>query len=194
MKPVRVAARAMLASMFVGGSIDVLRNPAPRAEAARPVIDRITAAVPQLPRDPVTLVRLNAAVQLAAAALLATGRLRRPAAAVLAVSLVPTTFGGHRFWTFDDPAQRKQQQIHFQKNVAMLGGLLLAAVDTEGAPGVSWRTRRAAKDARRLAKGAAKDAKRIAGDTGKDARRAARSAAKDARLAGHAAREKLPLV
>ena len=33
----------------------------------------------------------------------------------------------------------------------MLGGLLLAAVDTEGRPGVAWRTRRAARDVRREA-------------------------------------------
>ena len=33
----------------------------------------------------------------------------------------------------------------------MLGGLLLAAVDTEGKPGVAWRARRAAKDVRREA-------------------------------------------
>ena len=42
----------------------------------------------------------------------------------------------------------------------MLGGLLIAAVDTEGKPGVAWRTRRAAKDVRRearhLAAGAAR--------------------------------------
>jgi hypothetical protein len=33
----------------------------------------------------------------------------------------------------------------------MLGGLIIAAGDTEGKPGVAWRARRAARDARREA-------------------------------------------
>jgi hypothetical protein len=42
--------------------------------------------------------------------------------------------------------------VHFFKNVSMLGGLLLAAVDTDGKPGVAWRAKHAASDARRSAK------------------------------------------
>jgi len=34
----------------------------------------------------------------------------------------------------------------------MMGGLLLAGVDTEGKPGVAWRARRAARDVRREAR------------------------------------------
>ena len=45
----------------------------------------------------------------------------------------------------------------------MLGGLLLAGVDTDGKPGLAWRARRAAKDAKRegrqLAKSARNEAK-----------------------------------
>jgi hypothetical protein len=36
------------------------------------------------------------------------------------------------------------QRIQFFKNVSMLGGLLLAALDTEGRPSLSWRAHRAA--------------------------------------------------
>ena len=64
---------------------------------------------------------------------------------------MPTTAAGHRFWEEQDPAERAQQRIHFFKNVSMLGGLIIAAGDTEGQPGVAWRARRAAKDARREA-------------------------------------------
>jgi hypothetical protein len=38
---------------------------------------------------------------------------------------VPTSVAGHPFWEIEDPAQRAAQQIHFKKNAAMLGGLLL---------------------------------------------------------------------
>jgi hypothetical protein len=56
----------------------------------------------------------------------AAGIRPRLAALASAGSLVPTTLAGHAFWTLDDPAQRKQQQIQFTKNLAMLGGLLYA--------------------------------------------------------------------
>ena len=66
-----------------------------------------------------------------AATLLAFGKAPRAAAGVLAASLVPTTLAGHAFWTFDDPAQSAQQRAHFAKNLAILGGLILAALPPE---------------------------------------------------------------
>jgi uncharacterized membrane protein YphA (DoxX/SURF4 family) len=124
-----------------------------------PLLQRV---VPQLPSDPETLVRLNGAAQVAAALALATGRAPRTSAVVLAASLVPTTAAGHRFWEQSDPAARAGQRAHFFKNVSMLGGLIIAAGDTEGQPGVLWRTRRAAKDARREARHLARAARREA--------------------------------
>ena len=47
----------------------------------------------------------------------------------LIASLIPTTVAGHPFWTIEDPAARAQQRIHFLKNSAMLGGLLLVVLD-----------------------------------------------------------------
>ena len=69
------------------------------------------------------------------------------AATVLAASLVPTTLAAHRFWEEEDPRARAAQRVHFQKNCAMLGGLILAAVDTGGRPSLGWRARRAARRA-----------------------------------------------
>jgi putative oxidoreductase len=76
----------------------------------------------------VTAVRANAALQILAAAVFAGGKATRAAAAVLAASLVPTTLVGHPFWTYEDPAQRGPQFAHFAKNLAIIGGLILAAV------------------------------------------------------------------
>jgi uncharacterized membrane protein YphA (DoxX/SURF4 family) len=160
-------ARPMLASVFVVGGVNALRNAPTMAAKSEPVTDRLAPlvrkAVPQLPQDPVTLVRINAAAQIGGALALATGRAPRLSAAVLAATLVPTTAGGHRFWEVDDPTQRTQQQLHFFKNVSLLGGLVIAAGDTDGKPGLAWRARRVAKDARRegqhLAKAARKEAK-----------------------------------
>ena len=67
-----------------------------------------------------------------------------------------------RIWEEKDPQAKAQQRIHFFKNVSMLGGLLLASVDTVGKPGLAWRARHAAKDARREARHLAGTAKREA--------------------------------
>ncbi|MCB0896166.1 MAG: DoxX family protein [Nocardioides sp.] len=152
----RMIARPMLASIFVVGATTALKSTSGPAAKADPVTSRLVplarkAGIP-LPEDPETLVKLNAGVQIGAGLALATGRLPRLSAAVLAASLVPTTAAGHRFWESDDDATRTQQRLHFFKNVALVGGLIIAAGDTEGRPGLAWRTRHAAKDARREAK------------------------------------------
>lgn len=164
----RLLARPMLASLFAVGAVNALKNAQAAATRAQPVADRMVPlarkAVPgaPIPTDTVTLVRLNAAAQLVGAAALATGRAPRLSASVLAASLVPTTLAGHRFWEESDPAARSQQKVHFFKNVSVMGGLLLAAVDTEGRPGVAWRARHAATDVRREARHLAKEARREA--------------------------------
>ena len=66
---------------------------------------------------------------------------------------------GHAFWEETDPQARAMQRLQFAKNTSVLGGLLLAGVDTEGRPGLAWRARRAAKDVRREAKQVAKAAR-----------------------------------
>ena len=56
-----------------------------------------------------------------------------------------------RFWEETDPGAKTLQRLQFAKNLSVLGGLILAAVDTEGRPGVAWRAQRAARDLRREA-------------------------------------------
>jgi len=158
MTVIRLIARPMLASMFVAGGLHALRNAPRLAEQGKevtdtlvPLVKRVLPSAP-IPENPVTLVRLNGAVQVGAGAALATGRFPRLASLVLAGSLVPTTIAGHQFWNEPDPAQKATQRVHFFKNVSMLGGLILAGVDTEGRPGLAWRARRAARDVRREAR------------------------------------------
>lgn len=139
---VRRVARPMLAAIFITAGIDTFRRPGPRAQLAAPLATKIAEAVPvALPKDPVDLVRLDAAVKVVAGLGLATGRAPRLSAAVLAAGLVPTTLAGHPYWQKSDPAERAAQRTHFLKNLSMLGGLLIAAVDTEGRPSLAWRAR-----------------------------------------------------
>ncbi|HET8992204.1 MAG TPA: DoxX family membrane protein [Rhodococcus sp. (in: high G+C Gram-positive bacteria)] len=149
---VRRIARPMLASIFIAGGIDALRNPTPKAAAARTGLDQMIGVAPdsvtdRLPSNPETLVQINAAVQVGAGALLAIGKWPRISALTLAGTVVPTTLAGHDFWNYDDPAARAQHRTQFLKNVGLLGGLLLASVDTEGKPSLGWRGRRAARHA-----------------------------------------------
>jgi uncharacterized membrane protein YphA (DoxX/SURF4 family) len=170
----RLIARPMLASMFVVGGANALKNAPALAAKAKPVADRLRPtlekSVPQvkLPEDTATLVRINGAAQILAALALARGRAPRLSSTVLAASLMPTTVAGHQFWSESDPATKSEEQVQFFKNLSMLGGLLLAAVDTNGRPGVAWRAKRGVGTLGR-------EAKRVARETKREAKLAAKS-------------------
>ncbi|MDN3270262.1 DoxX family protein [Streptomyces sp. MA15] len=152
MSLLRVLGRPMLASMFIVGGLDSVRHPQRVAPVAEPVVRSVTGRIPKLPDRTEDSVRLNGAVQVVGGLLLATGRLSRPAALAVALTLVPTTLAAHRFWEEEDPDTKSQQRIHFLKNLSMLGGLLIAADDTGSAPSLLWRSRHAAHDLRREAR------------------------------------------
>ncbi len=173
MSAVRRIARPLLAATFVSGGLDSYRHPGPRAKMAAPVVARIPPQL-GLPDDPELLVRANGAAMTLAGLMFATGRLPRLAALVLAGTIVPTTLAGHRFWEIKDPKARQQQRLHFMKNLGLLGGTLLAVVDTEGRPGVSWRARRANRDLHRSASLAKKEAKHVRHAAKREAKLAAR--------------------
>jgi putative oxidoreductase len=188
----RFVARSLLASMFVAGGLDALRNAATKVRAAETVAPAVASRIPGLSdQDTETLVRLNGGVQLVGGTLLALGRAPRLSALALAASLVPTTAAGHRFWEHDDPAQRQQHQIHFLKNASMFGGLLLAALDTEGKPGLVWRTRHAAEHAEAAVHRRRRDVRHAAEHAAEHAEAAVRRTRREARLAAKAARTKL---
>lgn len=135
----RRLARPLLASTFIAGGADALRNPGPRVELVR------NAGL----SSPEQLVRINAAADLVGGLLLATNRLPRLSSLVLAGSLIPTTYVGHPFWAEKDKAVRKQQQLHFLKNLGMLGGLLISVADTGGRESLPHATARVSRSARK---------------------------------------------
>jgi putative oxidoreductase len=139
----RTIARSSIAPIFLAGGMDAVRHPESKAANAEYVAGPL-AKLLGTADDPVKLVRINGGVQLAAGTLLILGWAPRLSSTVLAASLVPTTLAGHRFWEENDPAILAQQRTAFLKNCAMVGGLLLAAVDKNGAPSLRWRTDKAA--------------------------------------------------
>ncbi len=156
----RRLARPLLASSFVFGGVQALRNTPALAAASKPVNDEIrefagkVAPQVKVPADDQTLVRINAGVHILGGLGLATGRAPRLCSLALAASLVPTTVAGHPFWQEKDKGARQKQTSQFFKNLSMLGGLILAGLDTEGRPGLAWRTSHAVGNASKAVGGA----------------------------------------
>ncbi len=149
---VRRIARPLLAAPFVYGGISTLRKPQDRVPGAAPIVEQIADVADkqlpvEVPKDVEQWVKIDAAVKVGAGTLFALGKLPRLSALLLTGSVVPTTLAGHRFWEHDDPKERFGQLSHFLKNLGLLGGLLIATVDTEGKPSVGYRARRAARRA-----------------------------------------------
>ena len=146
---IRRIARPLLSVAFIGQGVDALRNPKPAADAARPALAGMRKLPdpvgPNVPSDAENFARINAAVQVGGGLLLATGKLPRLASAALAFTVIPGSLGGHMFWNQPDPERKAEERRGFFTDLSLLGGLIIAAVDTEGKPSLGWRGRRAAR-------------------------------------------------
>lgn len=183
---VRRIARPLLAAPFIYGGISTLRKPQDRVPGATPVVEKIAETADkqlpvELPRDVEQWVQADAAVKVVAGSLFALNKFPRLTAIALSASVVPSTLAGHRFWEHDDPTEKFGQLSNFLKNTGLLGGLLLAAVDTEGKPSVRYRAKRAAKRASDVTeKNYAKASKRATTAQKRATRRAGKKAGKGA--------------
>jgi putative oxidoreductase len=189
---VRRLARPLLAAAFVQIGLDSLRHPAATLEASRPVLEPLTAKVSEatgLPDDPELVVRASGALMAGSATLLALGKMPRLSAAVMTASLLPTAYATGLFWKEQDPVLKREKRRKALTNLSLVGGALLAAVDTGGKPGVAYRSQAAGKSAKKSAQRAAKDAKRAAHQAQKDAIRTAALASADAKRAAKNAKK-----
>jgi uncharacterized membrane protein YphA (DoxX/SURF4 family) len=146
---IRRIARPMLSAVFIGQGVDSLLNPKSAAEAAAPAVGGLRALPDpvgsNVPSDPETFAKVNAAVQIGGGLLLAAGRMPRLASAALAFTVIPANLGAHMFRTESDPERKAEQRRAFLADVSLLGGLMIASADTEGKPSLGWRGRRAAE-------------------------------------------------
>ena len=144
---IRRIARPMLSAVFISRGVDALRSPKPAADAARPTLEGLSKLPDpvgtNIPSNAETVARVNAAVQIGGGLLLASGKLPRLASAALAFTVVPGSLGAHTFWSAD-PQHKADERRAFLTDVSLIGGLIIAAVDTEGKPSLGWRGRRAA--------------------------------------------------
>lgn len=203
MSLLRFAARSMLASFFVVNGAKAIANPEPLVGEAEPLAASFVplaqrVAPPSLahyiPSQTTTLVRVTGAAQVVGGLMLATGFGRRIGAGLLGVSLVPHVIAS-RPSKQSTPEERKIAKAHLQRNVALLGGVILAALDTEGKPDLAWlaadRKKKVTAEAGRASKHVAASAKRtsaaVAASGGRTSRRAKREARRLAKRVGREA-------
>ncbi|MGD7003291.1 DoxX family membrane protein [Corynebacterium halotolerans] len=149
---IRKIARPMLASVYVLDGADTLLNTEAHVEGTDTLLKRVRSVLPrryakQLPKDPELVARAVGGTKIGAGSLLAFGKLPRLSAGTLAVLTVPTILARHAFWETQDQEEKKARRNGFITNVALLGGLAITSVDTEGKPGVKWRASKAAEQA-----------------------------------------------
>lgn len=148
---IRRLARPLIAASFIHGGIAALRDTEGHAKAAQPFLEKTVSKFrdsipPQIPTDPESLIQFDGVVKVGGGVMLALGKSPRLAAVMLIGSVIPTTLSSHAFWEYQDREQRNAQMIQFLKNLAVLGGLMITAVDTEGKPSVVYKTRRRAAE------------------------------------------------
>ena len=141
MNVLRAFARPMLAASFVLDGVDALTRPArhvERFEKVSPLLEKV-GLPPVLTSDARMLTRACGAVSVAAGLGLATSRAPRTCAAVLAGLNIPLTLVNNPVWAVKGKEARKAALSGLARGGAVGAGLLLAAVDREGRPSLTWR-------------------------------------------------------
>ena len=91
---------------------------------------------------PTVAIAVAAVIEILGGLAILAGFQTRAAAWIVFLYLIPTTFFFHNFWAMDG-MRRIDNQVHFLKNVAIMGGLLILAAN--GAGGMSVDANRARK-------------------------------------------------
>lgn len=179
MSVVRFLARPLLASSFIVAGADKLKNADATAEQLSPVLRRAADALP-IRVEEKTLARAVGATQLGAGLLFALGKAPRFSASVLAMTTALNTFVEWRTADIGSKELRSARRARLLKNISLVGGVLLASVDTAGRPSLAWRAQQLASDAAKQAKTVKADAAKTAKSVRVDAAKAARSVRADA--------------
>ncbi|PFG32584.1 DoxX family membrane protein [Sanguibacter antarcticus] len=151
----RPIARPLLATWFIHDGLDAALHPGRHLESARGPADQVSALVggaPHLTDSQVkTAVRVHGGLTVVAGAALAVGRAPRSAALFLALLTVPLAIADQPFTS--GTVARSVRTEQFVRRLGAVGAALLAGVDYEGRPGITWRVEhsKAARAASRAA-------------------------------------------
>ena len=153
----RKIARPLLATWFIRDGLDAARHPGPHVVVARGPVDKATVAMGRAPltdRQVRTLVQVHGGLTAAAGFALAVGRSPRVAALTLAALSLPLAVAEQPFTSA--ARSRSDRSELFVRRLGAVGAALLAGVDYEGRPGVTWRIEHA-----RASRAATKAAKKV---------------------------------
>ncbi|MCA5894621.1 DoxX family membrane protein [Isoptericola sp. NEAU-Y5] len=156
----RRIARPLLAAPFVYDGIQAALHPAEHVDTAREASMLVTRTVgtPSLSdRQLGLLVRAHGAATAVAGLLLALGRTPRTAALALAALTAPLAVAHQPFTS--KGAERNERTAAFVKDLGKVGAAVIAGIDLEGRPGVTYRVQQARDHAADLAEAKAKTIK-----------------------------------
>ncbi|RBP66325.1 DoxX-like protein [Brevibacterium sanguinis] len=146
MSPIRFFARPMLAAGYISNGIDRLRHPESATATISPLLALARKNV-DIPVEASTLAKASGAAQVAAGSLLAIGRFPRTSATILVATYLLDTVGENiAAEKATSKAEKRERLERTLIRTSLLGGALLASVDTAGKPGLWWRTQHAAED------------------------------------------------
>jgi putative oxidoreductase len=189
---VRRIARPLLAAPFIVKGIDTFLSPEDEVEAHPDVFAEIDRKLDEngAPFDARTLLKVCGGVAAGAGVLFALNRAPRLAALLL---LGTTTVGYAQLrpvWTLDGE-EREAAIKDLVVQGGLLGGMMLATVDTAGKPSLGWRAGRLVESARKSAESAQKQTGKSLEHRAVAAGRATRKARKRAHRLADAAQKDL---
>ncbi len=136
----------MLAAGYISNGIDRLRSPEAAAASISPLLAQARKRI-DVPVEAATVAKATGAAQVAAGSLLAIGRFPRISATILVGTYLLDTVGETiSAEKATSKAEKRERLERTLVRTSMLGGALLASVDTAGRPGLWWRTQHAAED------------------------------------------------
>lgn len=141
MDPLRTLARPLLAAPLVLDGVDACLRPGPHVDkiaAVSPVLER-AGLPPLMDSDARLMTRASGAVTVLAGLGLATGRAPRACAAALAAMSVPLAVVNHPVWLASGRQERREAATGAVRALALGAGLVMAALDREGAPSRAWK-------------------------------------------------------
>ena len=130
--------RSLLAGYFIADGLKAVVDPEPLVPGAEPLASKVGEYADRyLPPDLVrfvptttqTLVRFHGITQAAGALMMVTGIFRRAGAAIVVAAYVPKVIIARR----DCP-----DRLSFLRELALLGGALVEAGNTQGKPNRAW--------------------------------------------------------
>ncbi|MCC2593083.1 DoxX family protein [Tessaracoccus sp. OS52] len=198
----RFIARSLVASTFIADGINKVRNPGESAADAEDFTNRLTPLVQRVapagysswvPDNAESWVKATGALQVAGGVMFATGIGRRLGALLLAKASIldiaialPSKDASK--------AERQAARPEVLTKAALLGSALLAARDTQGKPGLSWRAGHTIEKVEKKASHASEELTGRARKAAKRARKEADQIAKRARKETKKARKSLESV